>query len=180
MRRCRAESAPVPVFSPEPTSDFHGVARQFATLTPAFQFTTIVWETKRWPGLVVTTVRHPFDETMALDVIHHVNRTWNGNLRGRPMLFLPGLRPATPRGMNVVVLPGPPHREHVATIDPSLDPHTVAAFPAYRGEFTGRESPADFDEIIHSTSGIVDWQRPLRKRRPPRKWIQETGPGYSP
>ena len=163
----------------EPSSDFHSVARQFATLTPAVQFSTIVWETKQWPGILVTTARRPFDERMALDVIQHVNRTWDGSLGGRPMLFLPGLRPARPAGMDVVVLLGPPLREQVGTIDPSLDPHTVVAFPAYHAEFTGRESPAEFDEIIHTTSNIGDWQRPLRKRRPPPKWIQETGPGYS-
>ena len=161
----------------EPTTDFHGVARQFATITPAVQFSTIVWETGQWPGILVMNIRRPFDETMALDVIRHVNRTWDGRLDG-PMVFLPGVRPPKPNRMDVVVLLGPPLRDQLGTVHPSLDPHTVVAFPAYQGEFTGRESPEEFDELNRTTSSVVDW-RPKRKRRPPPEWIQETGPGYS-
>jgi hypothetical protein len=163
----------------EPTEDFPGVARQFATITPAVQFSVIVWESKRYPGILVTTVRRPFDETMALDLIAHVNRTWDGSLHDQPMVFLPEFRPSKPNGMDVVVLLGSPLRDQVGTVDPSLDPYTVVAFPAYQGEFSGHESPKEFYEIISSTSIIVDWQRPKRKRRRPPEWIQETGPGYS-
>ena len=164
----------------EATDDFHGVARQFASITPAVRFSTIVWETKQWPGILVTTVRRPFDETIAVDLIGHVNRAWDGKLHGRPMLFLRDFRPSRSNGMEVVVLLGPPLRDQVGTVDPALDPHTVVAFPAYHGEFTGRESAEEFDELIHTTSCNVDWQRPKRRRRPPPKWIQKTGPGYSP
>ena len=164
----------------EPTEDFHGVARQFSSITPAVEFSTIVWETKQWPGILVTTVRRPFDETIALDLISHVNGTWDGSLHGRPMLFLPNFRPSKPTGMDVVVLLGPPLRDHVGTVDPSLDPHTVVAFPAYQGEFTGRESSEEFDDLIHTRSCIVDWRRPKPKREALPDWIQQTGPGYSP
>ena len=165
----------------ETTSDFHGVARQFETITPAVQFSCIVWESKQFPGILLMSVRRPFDERMAIDIIHHVNRTWDGRLHGQSMLFLPDLRSSTANNkMDVVVLVGPPLRNQFRTVDPSLDRHTVVAFPAYRGEFTGRESPREFDEIVRTTSGVVDWKRPPMKREPPPEWIQETGPGYSP
>jgi hypothetical protein len=147
----------------ERTSDFHGVARIFWTVTPAVQFAAIVWETAQWPGILLMNVRKPFDEGMAIALMHHVNRIWDGKVNGRGMVLLPGLQLPPPQKMDRAVLLSGQFLQKVGTVDPSLDANTVVVFPAYDGEFTGTESPDEFDEVIHTVSDIGDWSRTRRK-----------------
>jgi hypothetical protein len=144
------------------TEDFHGAGRVIWTAVPAFTAAQIIWECPQWSGLVLTYARQPFSEKLALSVIEHVNRVWDGKMRGRRMVILPSLGRDARAQMDVVVLLGLPHLNKVGTIDPSLDDRTVFAFPAYRCEFSGHESPDMFDELIHGQSDIGNWNRPVQ------------------
>jgi hypothetical protein len=150
--------------------DFHGKARCRRTITEAFTGIKIFWECPKWSGFVVTYAREPFDHAKALRLIEFMQGNWDGSMPGKGMRILPGL---APNGMDVAVLLGIPHLRKVGTIDRSLDDRTVFAFPAYRSEFSGFESPELFDELIHTRSDIGDWGRPMR----PQTWIVIRNPG---
>ena len=141
------------------TEDFHGVARVYFTRVPAFTASTIVWECPSWPGIVMTFARHPFDEQRPLDLIRHVNGAWDGDTGGKGMRIRPGLSDVASGRMDVAVILRPPHLYKVGTVDPALDPLTAFCFPAYSGEFSGDESPEEFDDLIHTTAGVGSWDR---------------------
>jgi hypothetical protein len=71
-----------------------------------------------------------------------------------------------------VILLGKPHLEVMGTIHPTLDDLTIVAFPAYRCEFSGNESPKRFDDLIHYQWSIVNWNRPCR----PQVWMRIQNP----
>src|SRR5688500_4696194 len=99
------------------TSDFHGVARVFWTVVPAFTAAGITWQHPKTPLLLLMHVRKPFDERTALRVIDLVNRHWDGRARGRGMYILPGLANDPTEAMDVVVLLRKPHLDKFGTID---------------------------------------------------------------
>ena len=154
------------------SEDFHGKARSHKTITQAFTGTKVFWECPKWPGFVLTFAREPFDHAKALRLIEFMQRNWDGAMPGKGMRILPDFSKS---GMDVAVLLGLPHLSKVGTIDRSLDDRTVYTFPAFRCEFSGVESPDLFDELIHTSSDIGDWARPMR----PQIWIVIGNPAAS-
>lgn len=147
----------------EPTKDFCGIARQFSTIVPAFKATTIVWEGNSWEGLLLTYAREPFDPALAVSLIRHVNATWDGELPTSGLLILPDFsHPEVSSDMNVVILLAPSHHGRFRRSNSEVHARTIVAIPALDNEFTGHETPEEFDDIIHTRADIGDWNRRRR------------------
>jgi hypothetical protein len=82
--------------------------------------------------------------------------------------LVPNLKNPSNPAMNCLAVIAPPYHGHFAHWNRDLSSRTLQAYPAYRTDFGGWEPPDLYDELIHTRTPILSWDRPPR----PQIWLK--------
>lgn len=126
--------------------------------TPAHSFITILAALGDGRAYVAMTARDSFDEGMAGAILRHVEGAGDEATRIEVSRILPGFHHA-PYGFDAVLLVSSRVHRLYRTQSYTLHARTLEAFPIFRCEFAGDETPEMINLIRHDSVSTIDWKR---------------------
>lgn len=127
--------------------------------TPSHQFVTIIAPIMDGKYYVALPTRDCFDESLALSILSFVAERQACCTFEKPVALIEGFK--CPGYMfDTVAILIPSTAKQFEYEDSQLSNITFVAFPIYRCELSGKETPEMIDEIRHGYLPSLNWRRP--------------------
>jgi len=131
----------------------------YSSSTPSYSYHAVVWPIDMTQYFAVLTARDSYTSQLARHVVKHVNSKGRQLNPEAPITLLEGLTASKDIRFDTVVCLAPFVADHYEATDPHFSALCFRVFPAYRCEFSGTETQATLNAMVHETICTVDWNR---------------------